>query len=383
MTQPRVLILAYTVASTDPRVMRQVEALRHVAEVTVAAKSGGELPVARFIEIGVGPERTISWSFRRVVAALLLLLRTDASIGWLTGTRVRRLRQIDNESFDIVLANDVECLPAVFRYFRGASRVVLDAHEFAEDEFPERLLWRLLVRPLVRKASKAYLPRVDGMMTVSQGLASLYAERYGCHAEVVMSADALVDLDPMPPSDGMVRMVHVGRYSPFRGLDTLCVAVDLLGLGHTLDFYLVPQQGFDRFRARWSDHPRITFHDPVPMYEVSRTVNAYDIGVYALPPSSTNNARALPNKFFQFVHGRVAVAIGPSQEMAHLVRQYDCGVVAESFSAEALAAAIEPLRADDLWRMKQGSDAAARELNLERFANIIRRVVLEGVEETA
>ena len=221
------------------------------------------------------------------------------------------------------------------------------------------------------------------MMTVSAGLAELFEERYGCRAEVAMSADAFVDLDPVPVSDDVVRMVHVGGYSAVRGLDTLCETVELLGEGYTLDFYLIAMSGYEGFRRRWEGHPRITFHEPVPMGEVARTVNAYDIGVYVLPPSSLNNMRALPNKFFQFVHGRVAVAIGPSEEMARLVCEYGCGVVAEDFSAEALAAAIAPLTREDLWRMKLGSDAAAAELNLERFAQTIRKVVLPELEQSS
>ena len=385
MERPRVLIVTYTVAGADPRVLRQVEALRGAADITVAAKAGSEMSAVRFVDIGigVGPEGRISWSLRRAIAALLLLVRSEAALGWFTGTRVRRLGVLRGERFDVVVANDVECLPAVYRYLGGVPRVVLDAHEFAEDEFPERIVWRVLVHPLLRRVSRRYLPRVDGMMTVSAGLAELFEERYGCRAEVVMSADAFVDLDPSALREDVVRMVHVGGHSPVRGLDTLCETVELLGEGYTLDFYLIAQSGYEGFRRRWEGHPRITFHEPVPMGEVARTVNAYDIGAFSLPPTSLNAIHVLPNKFFQFVHGRVAVAIGPSEEMARLVCEYGCGMVAEDFSAEALAAAIAPLTREDLWRMKLGSDAAAAELNLERFAQTIRKVVLPELEQSS
>lgn len=372
--------MSYTVAATDPRVLRQIEALRGSADITVAAKAGSEMPAVQFVDIGVGPKSRVSWSLRRAIAALLMLVRSEAAMGF-TGMRVRRLRVLQGERFDVVVANDVECLPAVYRYLGGVPRVVLDAHEFAEDEFPERLVWRVLVQPLVRRVSHRYVPRVDGIMTVSAGLAELFEERYGRTAEVVMSADAFADINPAPVSHDVVRMVHVGIYLPGRGLDTLCETVDLLGEGYTLDLYLMAQSGYEGFRRRWEEHQRITFHQPVPMSEVAWTVNAYDIGVYALPPTSLNHMRALPNKFFQFLHGRVAVAIGPSEEMARLVREYRCGVVAEDFSAKALAAAIAPLTREDLWRMKQGSDAAAADLNLERFAHTIRQIVLPGMEQ--
>lgn len=381
--RPSVLIVSFTVAASDPRVIRQIEALRDIADVTVAAKASEAFTVERFIDIGVGQERATGWFIRRAIAALLLVARRASALGWLTGTRLRNLRPLRGETFDVVLANDAECLPAVYRNLPAGARVVLDAHEFAEDEFPERLVWRLLVRPVIRGVSRAYLPRVDGLMTVSSGLAGLFEEHYGRHATVVMSADAYVDLRPSPLSGRVIRMVHVGGYSPTRGLETLCRTVELLGDGYTLDFYLLPQRGYGNFWRRWANSPSIVFHEPVPMDQVAQTVNAYDIGVYALPPTSLNSICALPNKFFQFVHGRVAVAIGPSEEMARLVREYGCGVVAADFSAEALAEAIRLLSRDDIVRMKEGADAAAKALNLEHFAGVIRRVVLDGTEAAA
>lgn len=126
MKRPQVLILSYTVAAADPRVLRQVEALRGSADITVAAKAGSQMPAVRFVDIRVGPENRISWSLRRAIAALLMLARSEATLGWFTGTRVRRLGVLRGERFDVVVANDVECLPAVYWYLGGVPRVVLD-----------------------------------------------------------------------------------------------------------------------------------------------------------------------------------------------------------------------------------------------------------------
>lgn len=380
-TRTRALILTMTSAPEDPRVRRQIDALRSFADLTVASRSSQSILGTVPVDLTCSRRYRVVRVVRRSVGSLLCLARDDRAFGWLKSCRMRRLGVLRGDHFDVVIANDVECLPAVYRYLGGAPRVVLDAHEFAEDEFPERLVWRVLVHPLIRRVSRRYLPMVDRMMTVSEGLAELFKERYGRRAEVVMSAGAFVDLDPVPVSDDVVRMVHVGGYSPVRGLDTLCETVELLGEGYTLDLYLIAQSGYEGFRRRWERHPRITFHEPVPMDEVARTVNAYDIGVYALPPTSLNHLHSLPNKFFQFVQGRVAIAIGPSEQMARLVHEYGCGVVAEDFSAETLAAAIEPLTREDLWRMKLASDAAASELNFERFAHTIREVVLSEAEQ--
>jgi hypothetical protein len=62
--------------------------------------------------------------------------------------------------------------------------------------------------------------------------------------------------------------------------------------------------------------------------EIVPLSNAYDIGLYLLPPSSFNNLHALPSKFFEFLQALLAIAIGPFQEMARIVREFRYKVVA-------------------------------------------------------
>jgi hypothetical protein len=78
----------------------------------------------------------------------------------------------------------------------------------------------------------------------------------------------------------------------------------------------------------------------------------------------------LPNKFFEFVQARLAVAIGPSPEMERFVRQYGFGVVADSFEPRALAARIAALTPADIEAMKQRADVASRELHAERASAV-------------
>src|SRR5699024_12205372 len=108
------------------------------------------------------------------------------------------------------------------------------------------------------------------------------------------------------------------------------------------------------------------FHDPVAADEVVPTLNSYDVGVYSLPPISFNFRWALPNKFFDFVQARLALLIGPSPEMAALVREHDLGVVAEDFTPAAFAAAVDALTAEQVAAAKEAADAAAAVLCAEQ-----------------
>jgi hypothetical protein len=111
------------------------------------------------------------------------------------------------------------------------------------------------------------------------------------------------------------------------------------------------------------------------MQELVSYSNAYDIGLYLLEPSSFNNLHALPNKFFEFIQSRLAVAIGPSPEMARLVEKYDVGVVARSFSPVDMARALEHLDAERIDHFKRQADAAARELCFERSSKVLLALV--------
>jgi hypothetical protein len=84
---------------------------------------------------------------------------------------------------------------------------------------------------------------------------------------------------------------------------------------------------------------------------------------------------ALPNKFFEFVQARLAVAIGPSPEMARLVRQYGFGVVSDSFDARELATRIAALTPKDIERLKHRSDSASAELNASRAGEIFTAAI--------
>jgi hypothetical protein len=132
-------------------------------------------------------------------------------------------------------------------------------------------------------------------------------------------------------------------------------------------------------RRRAAGKPRIRFLDPVPMEQLVALSSNYDIGLFLLPATNFNYQMALPNKFFEFLQARLAVAIGPSPEMARLAQEFSCGIVAQEFSAKALGRALTSLTAEDIDRMKGGADRAARVLNAERndakFLSIVSSIL--------
>ncbi|KQO28885.1 hypothetical protein ASF15_14300 [Pseudomonas sp. Leaf83] len=136
----------------------------------------------------------------------------------------------------------------------------------------------------------------------------------------------------------------------------------------TLDFMLVENDPLylAELKEVAKEDARIRFVNPVPMQEICQRLNDYDIGVFLLPPVNFNYEHALPNKFFEFIQARLAIAIGPSPEMAALTRRYECGVVADSFDPQDLAVMLQRLDTQSIADFKQASHLAAGDLNYER-----------------
>jgi hypothetical protein len=276
-------------------------------------------------------------------------------------------------SADVVLANDIAMLPVALRL---GPPVVIDAHEYSPEEFGERRWWRHLLAPYIRWQCSRYLPLAAGMTTVSEGIAEAYDREFGVRPVVVTNAPPYADLEPTPVQEP-VRILHHGGAQHGRGLEEMVDLAALLDERFTLDFVLVEEdRGFrDELMARARHNPRVRFPAPVPMRNVVGMASAYDIGLFLLPPNNLSHVYALPNKLFEFIQGRLAVAIGPSPEMASLVHHYGCGVVAPTFEPESLAAELNALDADMIFALKRASQVAATELCAEKNAEVLLSLV--------
>ncbi len=171
--------------------------------------------------------------------------------------------------------------------------------------------------------------------------------------------------------------MHHGGAQRSRGLEQMIRMMGHLDRRFELHLVLVERDPdyLRELRARAVGDSRIRFVDAVPMLELPRFLNQFDVGVYILQPTNFNNYHALPNKFFEFVQARLAVAIGPSPEMARLVRRHDLGLVAPDFEPSTLAGLLTALDRPRLATYKRNTDTAARALS----AQPARRGVLELV----
>jgi hypothetical protein len=369
--RPRILALSASDLARDPRVTRQRAVLRECGD-TWCAGLAAPMDDTPFIEL----QQRGRTPLRRIRSLTQLLLRAHAAYA---GTRYR-LAPGGNRpaSWDLIVANDVDTLPLAFQLAGGRTTVLLDAHEYAPREFEDRLYWRVLHQPHKTWLCRQYLGRVQGFITICDGIADEYVRVFGvARPAVVPNAPPRQPGAPRPTDPRRIRLIHHGLASRSRRIETMIDLVRHLDQRFTLDLMLVSGEAgyLDWLRARAADDPRITFREPVPTAEIVATTRQYDIGLFLLPPTNFNYRLTLPNKFYEFIQARLAVAIGPSPEMARLIREYSLGVVAEDFEPATLARHLNALDAAAIDRAKHAAHAAAETLCWENSRATLRDLV--------
>ena len=370
---PRILCISLSALTQDARVLRQIDALARHGEVT---------------SVGYGPAPATSTFHLQVEDELNSLPRTPWGVARLATRRLhsvelaapgllRGLELIGDQRFDLVVANDARSLPLAHAVAHGAP-VWADMHEWAAEEFSHVTSWRLLIGPLMEHVCREYLPKSAAVTTVCEPLAVRYSEHYGSPCEVVRNAGVWRDLQPQPLEDGRLRLASSGAAIRGRNLEMLIEAT-LEVPECTLDLFLVPAADGGRYLAELTklagQSGRVTFHDPVPPAEIPAALNRFDVGVFCMPPININAKYGLPNKFFDFVQGRLAQAIGPLQEMARLVEEYDLGVVSSGFTKDDFIAALRTLDPAAVWAGKQASHNHAHDLSSDHDLEVVDGIV--------
>jgi Glycosyltransferase Family 4 len=374
----RILVISYSDLTSDARVDRQIGFLRSAHDVVAAGLGPPAYDDVGFIDLRVDHALLSDVGSR---AALLLRILAHRYIAAYWGQPESRasLARLASPQCDLVLANELPSLPLACRV-ASTVPVLFDAHEMATTEWSQIRSWRLLRAPYIDSLLRHYLPRVDGMMTVSDGIADLYFERYGIRPTVVTNACSPAALAPTPVHTP-VRMICHGNADRQRRLEVMIEATAKLEGRYTLDLMLMPtDHAYINELRRVSDAtPWVNVIAPRPQREIVQFCSQYDIGVYVLPPLNENALHALPNKIFEFIQARLAVVVGPSPEMAALVRSWELGVVAKGFTVDDLAGALDHLTPERVAACKLRAHAAARELNSDRNSAIVLKLVEQAL----
>ncbi len=365
-----VLIICFSDLARDPRVNRQIRLLCQHHQVTAAGYGDPRVPGVEFIQLDPGAKTPRG---RALSAARLLARRYESYYDGIPSVR-QALARFHDRHFDLILANDSDTWPlATILRTRNGGKVIMDAHEYTPREFEDVWWWRLFYQRYKTALCRRHLPSANRVLTVCAGIADQYSHAFHVRPVVIRNVPMAAHLSPAASTPGKVRLIHHGGAVPARKIENMIEMIGLLDSRFSLDLMLIPADPTytAKLRDMAASHERIRFLEPVPMPEIANTINSYDFGLYILEPTSFNNLHALPNKFFEFIQARLAVAIGPSPEMARIVKEEDCGIVADSFDPAALAQALRDVTPAQIARWKANSATAATRLCWESEGRIL------------
>jgi glycosyltransferase involved in cell wall biosynthesis len=377
-----ILVIVLSNLKHDARVRRQILALVNNYKVTVVcfgADGHGEFEV---VEI----KPTNLTLFRKALASVFLLLRFYPVAHKILHDYFFAIELLKDRKFDLIIANDVETLPLAFS-FPGNAKIIFDAHEYAPRHFEDKKMWRLFFQKFNLWLCKKYIPKATAMLTVGRGLANEYEKHFNVRPTVITNANNYYEVEPSTVLENKIRLIHHGIATPSRRLGLMIDVMTHLDHRFTLDMMMLTpgfaskktREYLEELRKRAEADKRIRIIPPVKSSEVVTAIRNYDIGIFLLPPVNFNYENTLPNKLFDFIQARLGVAIGPTPEMAEIVRQYNIGVVADDFTAENLAKKLNQLNKSDIEHFKKNANKAAKDLNAEanavKFNNLISSIL--------
>jgi len=362
-TEPakRALVVCYTAVARDARVSKQIRWLEGAGYQVDVLSRGPEHPDATGRRFLIGYPGLV----RRL---LTYLLPSYPARFRLLVEKYLPLDVLDGAPYDLVVVNDHQLLPWIVEVAPDLTDgpVVLDLHELYWDRGTS-VPYKVAIAPYEKWLMKFVPSSVfTRRLTVAEGIADIYRSRCGIpRPTVIRNVAAYQDLEPSPVDPEHIVLVHHGYAAVQRGIDVILDAALELEDRFTLVLMVL---GDDRAIAPLRRHPavaagRVVFRKAVPVAEVSRALNEYDLEVAFFPPRYPNNVHALPNKFFEAVQGRLGIVTGESPEIVPFVRRYGFGLVVEGWSASELAAAINRLTPEDIRQMKRAASDAAAELS--------------------
>ena len=394
---------------TDQRVMRHVGALREAGyEVTTVCRTDLQVRWQR----GWRFYAAFNWRlWRRLVNEELRIKNEE----WADAVDPHP----DNSSFfihhsslnfhsslpTIVWANDTDTLLGCWLAARGRCRLVLDAHEL----FPEvpEIQGKPVVKWVWRTIERWLMPKCDALLTVSQGIADYYKDRYGVEMTVVRNLSSgqwsvvsgqrggshcrvsILSTDHCP----LTTLLYAGKVNVGRGVDWVIDALEWLPgcrLVVAGDGDLLEAMKAYAAEKPWAD--RVVFTGRLMPEEMTALEAKADVGLVMLEDKGLSYHYALPNRVGAFVQAGVPMVVSDLPEMARVVRRYGVGEVIDELGVKsyelrvkALAEAVERVLARE-W--KDEDFAAAREdmdwnKEKEKLIECVSALVRQCVREDA
>ena len=261
---------------------------------------------------------------------------------------------------DVVHCNDLEPLPLgvmvkVLNF--GKTRVVYDAHELETEKLAARGVRKLASKVLER----CLMPFVNEMITVSEGIAGWYADKYvGKRSRLIINAPRKTEVvdsgllrKRLGVSDEVRVFLYLGALSAGRSVEAMLDAfvgikagvLAVMGSGGTS----TEGRRLERLvRERAAQEPNLHYLEPVPRGEVVECAASADVGLCLIEERCLSYRYCLPNKLFEYAMAGLPLVVSDLPELRGKVTDWGCGVVCPELTAEGIRRTVNDFsKADD------------------------------------
>ncbi|PAF53778.1 hypothetical protein BKH42_04615 [Helicobacter sp. 13S00482-2] len=372
----KVLVLCAANPAINPRPNRMIELLKHQHKVW--AMGINATPIEKVEVFSYMPYKKRNMIGEAKLYLNVILKKWEKLIH--TPNRLKIIEVLKSHRFDVIICHDLVLLPIVLSHKQNA-KVLFDAREFYPAQNSANLRWRLLFANFNHYLCKTYLPKADFIVTVSEGLKKRYKQDYGVDCELFFSLPNYHKITPSISNQEDIKLIYHGSANPSRKIQESIKIIDYLDDRFSLDMMLVSTDNEYMQYLKKIVHQKqrkgkkIRIIPPVSFENIIPFSSSYDIGLYHIPPSNFNIKHSLPNKFFEYIQARLALAITPSEEMIPFVQQYHNAIIAKDFSAKSMAQAINTLDAKTIQKYKHNSSDAAKKLNLNSNKKLLEEII--------
>lgn len=260
--------------------------------------------------------------------------------------------------YDVIHCHEPDSLLAALRVKRSSGvKVIFDSHEMwsatLAGRFPQPL-WPA-VMAFYQLLERRWIAQCDAAVGASWAISDYLAETLGVNRVSTILNVPVVDVfgEGRDKAWGdLTILCHDGHLTFNRGLKTMAEAVRMVSAKHRVvlkivgDVFNDERVWLDRFVESYHLHDVIVRTGWLPYAEVGKALASCHIGLIALQ-KTPNNIVTSSNKVFNYMLYGIPF-IGPDFRLSKqkLVAEEQCGVLADSHSSEAYAAAIMQMIVD-------------------------------------
>lgn len=299
---------------------------------------------------------------------LLYKLTNDWESRYWLDWRIVSNEELQKQNFDLVIVQNINFLPIAFKIANGKSKVMFDPQEIYFAEYDSNKEWVRDHQPRIVNICKKYIPQCDLVSFYAQEVYECY--RDFCHIKkhiITTSAGYFHDIQPSEIDPDHIKIVHHGIADYNRNLHLAIEMMEQVDKRFHYYFMLMVTNydyfGFLKDKAR--NNPNVHFLEPVPTDKIVVAINPFDIGHFCIPPVHTNYKYTCPNKYWEFVQGRLCVAVGPYVTLKKITEKYNTGIVFDDFNIESQSRQLNSLTASSIKDYKMQSHKHAYELSAE------------------